>query len=334
MGKNIIKPLLNDITIEITNRCQLRCGHCGIWTEKTLHEMTASFVARLMQAFLERYTLNFVSITGGEPFLNKNCGRILELLSVLYRQGKITGFGVYTNAAFFESIRKVFSTCEQDLSGLHVGISLDGSPHIHDRIRGKGAFQKTLKTMEWLSKNFGHQIILELKFTVNRVNFKEIGYVYELAKRLNARFSPKIMESGVSAYYHRQDMPQAKSLAMLTPMMIQEVNEQITKILKEGSKGVDVPMLKALLVLLSKSKSCIHQCLTPEKSLFINAYREVYPCLYWPSAGKVSLSGQLPKKLDLKREAYAEKARKGHCPGCLAYHGFLKDFNLSYLPIT
>ena len=46
------KPLLNDITIEITNHCQLHCRHCGIWAEKERHEMTASMVVRMMRELL------------------------------------------------------------------------------------------------------------------------------------------------------------------------------------------------------------------------------------------------------------------------------------------
>ncbi len=52
-----MKPLLNDITIEITNHCQLHCQHCGIWAEKERHEMTASMVVRMMRELLERYRI-------------------------------------------------------------------------------------------------------------------------------------------------------------------------------------------------------------------------------------------------------------------------------------
>ena len=50
--KKMNKPLLNDITIEITNHCQLHCQHCGIWAEKERHEMTASMVVRMMRELL------------------------------------------------------------------------------------------------------------------------------------------------------------------------------------------------------------------------------------------------------------------------------------------
>lgn len=326
-----MKPLLNDITIEITNHCQLHCQHCGIWAEKERHEMSASMVVRMMRELLERYRINFVSITGGEPFLNKNCGRLLKAISFFRERGEITGFGVYSNAAYFEGVRRVFSTYGQHLRRMHMGISIDGGQETHDRLRGAGAYQKTLKTIEWLTENFGQDIILEFKFTINRVNYAELGDVYRLAQHFKARFSPKIMESGVSDYYHRHQMPDTDILAALTVEMIESVRDQVTRMLNDGYPGVDRPLVEAMMVLLAGGRKCIRACATPAKSLFINSRRNVYPCLYMSPAGKLGVNGELPEDLDRVRQKHTDDAAQGNCPGCFAYHGFLKKFNLEYL---
>jgi MoaA/NifB/PqqE/SkfB family radical SAM enzyme len=326
-----LKPLLNDITIEITNHCQLHCQHCGIWAEKERHEMSASMVVRMMRELLDRYRIHFVSITGGEPFLNRNCGRLLKAMSFLRERGEITGFGVYSNAAYFEGVRRVFSTYGQYLRGMHMGISIDGGPETHDRLRGAAAYEKSLRTIEWLSVHFDKDIILEFKFTINRVNYAELIDVYRLAKSFKARFSPKIMESGVSDYYHRHEMPDTDTLASPTIEMIESVRSQIAEILKDGYPGVDRELVEAMMVLLSGGRKCIRACATPAKSLFINSRRNVYPCLYMSPAGKVKINGELPQDLDDVRQKHTADAAKGHCPGCFAYHGFLKDFNLQYL---
>jgi len=326
-----MKPLINDITIEITNHCQLHCQHCGIWAEKDRHEMTASMVVKMMRELLERYRINFVSITGGEPFLNRNCGRLLKAMSLYRDRGDITGFGVYTNAAYFEGVRRVFSLHGQHLRGMHMGISIDGGKETHDRLRGPGAYEKTLKTIEWLSINVGKDIVMEFKFTINRINYAELGDVYRLAKSFKARFSPKIMESGVSDYYHRHEMPDTDTLAAPTPEMIESVRGQITEILNDKYLGVDRELIEAMMVLLAGGRKCIRACATPSKSLFINSRRNVYPCLYLSPAGKVGENGQLPQDLDTVRQKHTDDAAQGHCPGCFAYHGFLKKFNLQYL---
>jgi len=272
-----------------------------------------------------------VSITGGEPFLNRNCGRLLKAMAFFRERGDITGFGVYSNAAYFEGVRRVLTTYGVYLRGMHMGISLDGGPQTHDRLRGPGAYQKTLKTIEWIDENFGKDIVLEFKFTINRVNYAELIDVYRLAKSFQARFSPKIMESGVVDYYHRHDMPGAELLASLTNEMVESVRTQVTAMLNEDYPGVNRELVEAMMVLLSGGRQCIRACATPAKSLFITSRREVYPCLYLPAAGKVGVDGKLPEELDDVRNKHTEAAMQGNCPGCFAYHGFLKKFNLAYL---
>ena len=325
------KPLLHSVTIEITNRCQLQCRHCGIWTEKECHEMTSGLVVRMMGKLLARYRIRFVSITGGEPFLNRDCGRILKTMCLLRERGVIRGVGVYTNAAYFEGIRQVFSAHGQNLRGLEMGISIDGGQETHDRLRGPGSYQKTLKTIEWITEKFSKEIMLDFKFTINKINYAELDDVYRLAKRFNARFYPKIMETGVSSYYHRCKMPNTDKLTSLTPNMVKKIRRQVVEILKDDYWGVDSELVEAMMVLLAGGRKCIHACATPGKALFINSRRYVYPCLYLSPAGKVDENGNLPASLDQVRQTHARNAAQGHCPGCFAYHGFLKKFNLQYL---
>lgn len=288
-------------------------------------------VVRLMRELLRKYRINFVSITGGEPFLNRDCGRVLKAMSFFRQRGKITGFGVYSNGAYVEGIRRVLAAQAVYLRGMHMGISIDGGQETHDRLRGAGSYNKTLKTVEWITEKFGKDIILEFKFTINRVNYAQLGDVYRLAKHFKARFSPKIMESGVSGYYHRHQMPDAGTLAVLTPLMIKNVRSQVSEILNDRYSGVNKKLVEATMVLLDKGTSCIRACVTPAKSLFINSRGNVYPCLYLSAAGKLGPNGELPQDLDRVRQKHADDAAQGHCPGCFAYHGFLKEFNLQYL---
>ncbi len=302
------KPLLNDITVEITNHCQLNCQHCGIWAEKDRHQMTASMTVKMIRNLLQRFRINFISITGGEPFLNRNCGRILKALAFFRERKEITGFGVYSNAAYFEGVRRVLTSYGPQLRGMHMGISIDGGAEIHDLLRGAGAYEKTMRTIQWISENYSNDIVLEFKFTINQVNYKELTDVYRLARRFNVRFSPKIMESGVSVYYHRHDMPNASSLAMINTDIIAHVQRQVTQMLEENYPGVNREMVEATMVLLSGGRKCIRACETPARSLFITSRKDIHPCLYLPSGGKLKDDGSLPETLDSVRDRHTKDA--------------------------
>lgn len=299
--------------------------------ERTRHEMSAGMVARMMRELLARYRIRFVAITGGEPFLHKDCGQILKAMCFFRELGVISGAGVYTNAACFADIRRTFSVYGRNLRGLEMGVSIDGGATTHDRLRGAGSYQKTLKTVQWITENFGKKIVLEFKFTINKFNYAELMDVYRLAKQFNARFSPKIMEDGVSNYYHRRKISRLDQLASLTPSMKEDVRRQVSEIIKEGDDGINGKLLQALLALLMDGRKSIHACATPGKVLFINSRRDIYPCLSLSAAGKVGEDGKLPVALDQVRQAQTRAAAQGRCPGCFAYHGFLKDFNLPYL---
>src|SRR5208282_3936526 len=121
------------------------------------------------------------------------------------------------------------------------------------------------------------------------------------------------------------------TLAAPTQEMLESVRGQVTQILNDGYPGVNRPLIEAMMVLLAGGRKCIRACATPAKSLFINSRRNVYPCLYMSPAGQLGVNGELPQDLDRVRQKHTDDYAQGNCPGCFAYHGFLKKFNLEYL---
>jgi MoaA/NifB/PqqE/SkfB family radical SAM enzyme len=326
-----MKPILKDITVEVTNRCQLHCRACGIWREEKLHEISAPRFVRMMEGLLKAYRVESVSITGGEPFLHHGLSGILRSLALLKARRRITGFGVYTNGACVEAVQALLRREKAALKGMDVGVSVDGGEAVHDLLRGKGAYAKTLRSLEFLAEECSEEVSLELKFTISRINYAQIAHVYALSRRLGARFSPKIMEEGVSSYYHRQGSREIGGLLPLTGRMRMAVRRQLLEMISDGAEGLDVPMVEAVLGLLDGGRDRILACATPQKSLFITSRGDVYPCLYMPAACCVGQDGSVPPQLDLARKALSRLARKGDCPRCFAYHGFLKSYNLRYL---
>jgi len=324
-------PRIDDVTVEITNRCQLHCRACGIWREKGIREITPRRFQGLMTDLLSRFRIGSVSITGGEPFCHDGIGGILRHLAGLRARKILHSFGVYTNGAMPGPIAAFFKSHARFLDGMTVGISIDGDEKIHDRLRGKGSFARSRATLELLASRYPGVLLPEVKFTLSTENYATMAGVYDLARSFTASFSPKIVESGVSAYYHRQGTPGAVSLTALTPAMILAVRRQGRDILEKAAhdkgRGVDAVMLRLFLQLLS-GRAGHRSCQTPGRCLFITSHGGIYPCLYLPAAGRLKADGRLPAGFNTARADRAQCGMERRCPGCFAYHGYMKRFNV------
>jgi len=124
-------PSLRYLELQITDQCNLSCGHCYI-SEKSSAELSPGQVRNIMEEFEELQGLR-VLITGGEPLLHSSFPEINDMLRN-YCVRKI----LFTNGLLLD---------EEVLSGLNVDeiqISIDGLETAHDLLRGKGVFKKAM----------------------------------------------------------------------------------------------------------------------------------------------------------------------------------------------
>jgi radical SAM protein with 4Fe4S-binding SPASM domain len=79
--KNCRKGSLDVLDIAITGQCNLSCRHC-YWGNKNIAYKDIPY-AKLKQIFLDAKKLgaHTVALTGGEPFMHKNIGKILQFLN-------------------------------------------------------------------------------------------------------------------------------------------------------------------------------------------------------------------------------------------------------------
>jgi MoaA/NifB/PqqE/SkfB family radical SAM enzyme len=322
------KLQLDGITIEITNHCQLKCAICGIGGEVSRQQIAADDFVLMMDRLQERFDLQWVSVTGGEPFLHPQLREILRYLARLKLQRRLESFGLYTNGVATQKIQTLLAQDRKFLSGMRIGVSLDGLQRAHDRRRGRGSYCKTMATLNWLSRECAGVYDLEVKFTVGTDNVGEMLHVYRLANALGARFSPKLLESGVGAYYHRHE---DGSGPLVLPWGDEECLTQIRSVMREDiesrRKAVDLKALKVLLCLVRDGERIIRRCRTPERCLFVTSCGKVYPCLYMAPAGTIYSSDFPGEDFFKERQKQIATGKNGKCSRCFAYHGFMKDFN-------
>lgn len=171
------------IVWEITNKCNLNCEMCwlqdfsGIKKDFLKNELNFEEITKIADELSIFKPL--IYITGGEPFLREDMIRILK-----YLHKKKFVVTLTTNGTLITS--KIAKTIGKDLLD-GISFSLDGNEEIHDKIRGEGNFEKTIKGIKNVIKNRkGALPIVKINFTISKQNYKILSDFIELTKSLNA----------------------------------------------------------------------------------------------------------------------------------------------------
>ena len=134
-------PLVQ-LNIEVSSICNLVCKHCFIDKQGSLMD-----IGLYRDIIKQAKDLGVISITinGGEPLLHPDIIEMITLATSIPFRTEL-----FTNATLITP-----EFCEQiaDLAIDKVLVSLDGFEDNHDKVRGKGNYQKTLRGIECLKEN-------------------------------------------------------------------------------------------------------------------------------------------------------------------------------------
>lgn len=163
------KPSLRYLELQITDKCNLTCGHCYI-NDKASNELPLHIVSDILTEFEQLQGLRLL-ITGGEPLLHSQFNGINIMLPDFHVR-KI----LFTNGLLLK---------DKTLKGLNVDeiqISIDGLERAHDSLRGKGTFRQAVRAVE-RAIGFGFDVSVSTMIHPDNLNdfaamekiFKEIG---------------------------------------------------------------------------------------------------------------------------------------------------------------
>jgi MoaA/NifB/PqqE/SkfB family radical SAM enzyme len=163
----------HNIYLYITERCQLRCGHCymGDRLERAL-EMPYDKATEIID-YCRRIGGTYITFLGGEPTLHRELPRLVDYaIDRGYTQVMINSNGIVS--------RTIDKIAPQKLH--YISFSLDGATsETHDQIRGEGMFAKTLASIRrTVAKGFSVRLIC----TISKINIHEAVAVIELADEL------------------------------------------------------------------------------------------------------------------------------------------------------
>jgi organic radical activating enzyme len=124
---------LHCVELWMPGGCNLRCRHCYVASRPTHPVLSESEYYRLTLHLVKEGLIDVV-VPGMEPLLRHELWAVLDAA----RDGGARSVGLTTNATFLS--KQASRLHDSALTVLNV--SLDGPPEVHDRIRGRGVFEK------------------------------------------------------------------------------------------------------------------------------------------------------------------------------------------------
>lgn len=167
---------LETLMIAITNRCNLRCLHCGFEAGPNVeNELDTQEVIKIIENNLY---LKEITITGGEPLVHPGFFEISNYLKCQFNGKKI----LMTNATLINecNVAKIADAYDE------ISISIDGAQEEScDLMRGKGTFQRVMEAISLL-KEVGKEEI-SLSMTLTDINLYEEETFKKLCRKLHVQ---------------------------------------------------------------------------------------------------------------------------------------------------
>jgi MoaA/NifB/PqqE/SkfB family radical SAM enzyme len=178
----IIRRDARKANISVTNRCNLRCRTCNIWRTYERAPQLADKELRTEDyvSFFDNYDFwNWISLTGGEPFLRKD---LVDIVSAAYERCKgLHTVSIPTNGYLTDkTVHDVEEILSLKIPSVYVSISLDGLREVHDSNRGVlGSFDHAISTFNRLRKVRSRRLKVHLEYLISRYNQGLLSQVIE-----------------------------------------------------------------------------------------------------------------------------------------------------------
>lgn len=129
-----------ELRIYLTNNCNLRCKHCFMYADNSFeNELSKEEIITLIKKSAEAGATKLI-LTGGEVGLSKSFVPALIIAKEYNMYTQVLSNGTSWTKALFEEAKPYID---------EIQISVDGfNENVNAEIRGKGAFDKALKTVE------------------------------------------------------------------------------------------------------------------------------------------------------------------------------------------
>jgi len=312
-------PLPYRLTFALTDRCQARCGMCGIWQKPAGNELT---LAEIDALFRNTNRFSWVNLTGGEIFQRPDHADIFRIVAERCRRLYLLNFP--TNGcqsdAIVASVERILA--QPRPSRLMVTVSMDGPAQLHDSIRGlPGLWQQAMETYRRLRKLQSDRFSPFLGYTLQQANLHAFTETIHACRSVVGDISADSFHINVAQisalYYGNRDfsgtLPEAEAREAINAIMALRGRQLLSPV-----ATLERRYQKLAATYLESGRSPL-PCQAANASCFITPDGRVFAC-----TGHASLIGTLREHdMDLKRLWHSperlttrREIQEGNCPGC------------------
>lgn len=309
------------VLLEVTTRCNSRCGHCDIWKIPSAH--THSPDMALMETFFKKMGkhLLWLAFSGGEVTLNKDFPALVALVKKYNPRLRIVTFT--SNGLLPKKILEYALLLKEQLrSELFITISLDGDEPTHDSIRGiKGNYTKAMETYRLLQEHginchFGLTVVpenthfIQTRFAHYRNRIKAITFFHTEGIFLTGkeRQNPNADGDIRTSLQHIYRQYRVKAPGELLVKLFLKIS---LRFLKDGRQKNSIP------------------CDAGNSSVHLMANGNLGPCMYLEPFTRLSHDFDIRAFNNAKALALKEEIKKDRCPhcwmNCYAPHSMLQS---------
>ena len=254
----------NEISISVTDRCNLKCRMCNIWGMGNPADFDIALFDRLPSS------AKSITISGGEPFLREDLHAVVRAAKARCPQARIV---ITTNATLTVFIERQVREILRFEPELAVRVSFDGREEIHDYMRGvPGAYRQALESAGVL-KRLGVKD-LDFHITLTSENVGELPYVYELSKKYGVLFNCQVAHSS-DFYFRKENDPISDASAVMNGL---------ERLIRSELKRIKPYSLfktyyyKGIWDYVNK-RTVPYGCRAGDVYCYIDSRANVYPCL-------------------------------------------------------
>jgi MoaA/NifB/PqqE/SkfB family radical SAM enzyme len=306
-----------NLTIIPSPRCNSCCVTCNIW-KKQADELSLEEWDKVFRG-LGRVPY-WVTISGGEPFLNRE---IVILCQSLYEHCRPGIINIPTNgllqAAILDAVEAIAKSCPG--SQIIINLSLDGVGDQHDRLRGvPGNFEKFEKSYRALKRIRCPNLSIGIHSVISTFNVDDVVSLYDYIFSLKPdSYITEIAEERVELDTVGLEItPSLEQYSKAIDLLVDRIAEQrfrgISKV-TQAFRGEYYRLVKAILA----RQTQVIPCYAGWASAQIYADGQVWPCcVRADSLGNLRDGGYDFRKIwfseNAQRVRQSIKNRECHCP--------------------